>query len=67
MVGNYSRPEALRLVQHYLDKGIDNRPSTYFGIHAQSQELKALGFATYLQNSALELELRRFVSPTSAA
>ncbi len=60
MVGNYSRPEALRLVQHYLDKGIDNRPSTYFGIHAQSQE-KALGFATYLQNSALELELRRFV------
>ena len=60
MVGNYSRPEALRLVRHYLDKGIDTPPSTYFGIHAQSQE-KALGFATYLQNSALELELRHFV------
>lgn len=60
MVGNYSRPEALRLVRHYLDKGIGTRPSMYYGIHALPQE-KALGFATYLQNSTLELELRRYV------
>ena len=60
MIGNYSRPEALRLVRHYLDKGIGTRPSMYYGIH-YLPELKALGFATYLQNSALELELRRFV------
>ena len=60
MVGNYSRPEALRLVRHYLDKGIGTRPTMYYGIRA-FPELKALGFATYLQNSALELELRHFV------
>lgn len=60
MVGNYSRPEALRLVRHYVDKGIGTRSSTYYGIRA-SPELKALGFATYLQNSALELELRHFI------
>ena len=60
MVGNYSRPEALRLVQHYLDKGIGNRPTMYYGIQSQPQQ-KALSFATHLQNPALELELRRFV------
>ena len=60
MAGNYSRPEALRLVRHYLDKGIGTRPSMYYGIQTLP-ELKALGFATYLHNSALESELRRFV------
>ena len=60
MVGNYSRPEALRLVRHYLDKGVGTRPSMYYGIQALPQQ-KALSFATHLQNSALELELRRFV------
>ena len=60
MVGNYSREESLRLVRHYLDKGISNRPTMYYGIHSQPQQ-KALSFASHLQNSALELELRRFV------
>ena len=60
MVGNYSRPEALRLVRRYLDKGIGTRPTMYYGTRYLPQE-KALGFATYLQNSALESELRRFV------
>ena len=60
MVGNYSREESLRLVQHYLDKGIGNRPTMYYGIQSQPQQ-KALSFATHLQNPALELELRRFV------
>ena len=32
----------------------------YYGIHAQPEQ-KARGFATHLQNPALELELRRFV------
>ncbi len=60
MVGNYSREESLRLVRHYLDKGISIRPSMYYGIHALPQQ-KAISFATHLQNPALELELRRFV------
>ena len=60
MVGNYSREESLRLVRHYLDKGISIRPTMYYGIHSQPQQ-KVLSFATHLQNSALELELRRFV------
>ena len=60
MVGNYSRGEALRLVRHYLDEAINGRPSMYYGIDYQPQ-WRALGFATHLQNPALELELRRFV------
>ena len=61
MVGNYSREESLRLVRHYLDKGISIRPTMYYGIHSQPQQ-KVLSFATHLQNSALELELRRLCS-----
>ena len=60
MVGNYSREESLRLVRHYLDKGISIRPTMYYGIHSQPQQ-KVLSFATHLQNSALELELRHLV------
>ena len=60
MVGNYSRGEALRLVRHYLDEAINGRPSMYYGIDYQPQ-WRALGFATHLQNPALEIELRRFV------
>ena len=60
MVGNYSRGEAVELVRHYLNEGINDRPSMYYGIHYHPQR-RALGFATHLQNSALELELRRFV------
>ena len=60
MVGNYSRGEALRLVRHYLDEAINGRPSMYYGIHSQPQQ-RGLSFATHLQNSALEVELRRFV------
>ena len=41
MVGNYSREESLRLVRHYLDKGISIRPTMYYGIHSQPQQ-KAL-------------------------
>ena len=60
MVGNYPREESLRIVRHYLDKGISLRPSMYYGLHILPHQ-KALSFATHLQNSALELELRRFV------
>ena len=60
MVGNYSRGEAVELVRHYLNEGINGRPSVYYGIQYQPQR-RALDFATHLQNPALELELRRFV------
>ena len=60
MVGNYPREESLRIVRYYLDKGISLRPSMYYGLHILPQQ-KALSFATHLENSALELELRRFV------
>ena len=63
MVGNYSREEALRLVRQYLDDVSHYKPLITSGsswIRFQPQ-LRALDFATQLQNSALEPELRRFV------
>ena len=63
MVGNYSRPEALRLVRQYFNDVAHPHPvvnlSSPFsrGWHRSG----ALDVATQLRNPALEPELRRFV------
>ena len=63
MAGNYSRPEALRLVRRYFyDVNVDEPVANFSGPFSHSlRRSKALSVAVQLQNPLVEPELRDFV------
>ena len=63
MTGNYSRPEALRLVRRYFDNVEVDEQVAYFSnaIDHRLRQSRALSIAVQLQNPLIEQELRDFV------